>query len=1521
MFNTDPSTSVTIAWEQESGNTPEVYYGTTDYGTTWSSYPSNNGVDRQTNYMGMDNRFSRLTGLSPNTAYYFVIKDSQGTSQRYWFRTCPDVNTETLSFISGGDSRSGQTQRQNSNRMVADIRPHAVLFGGDLVNTPGNSSVQTWFDDWQLATTSDGQMIPIVHSFGNHEEYGTGGANFIYDLFDTSYDVYYNVLFGGDLFSMYTLNGEVLPGHTIANAGVRSSQTSWLQTTLSTDNSIWKAAQYHRPIVPHYSGKGEGSDEYTDWVNKFYDYGVRLVMESDAHVVKMTDEVKPVYAGSPSGSSSNWFTSTGLDPNKGITFIGEGSWGTIRTPDDSHPMTTAMASFYSFNWILVDACKMEIRTIDTQSPGSVPEHVAGDYTSISAGLEAQVWKPGALPSGVRSIVRCNPPIADFTAGQTNIFTGTTVNFTDLTANSPTSWSWDFGDGGNSTSQNPSYQYNTPGTYTVTLTVTNVEGSDDEIKIDYIIVVDPTAPTADFLADMTTASVAQTISFTDLSTGVPDTWSWDFGDGIGTSTLQDPSYAYGAPGTYTVTLTASNTYGSDDEIKVNYIVIVNGASVIVPVIAGNDDAEESRNGGGMGLTSSDLEIGNDGGDEQYTGVRFQNVSVPQGAIISNAYIRMRGDESDGAGSQLNIYIKAEDIDNAPQFTNTNSNISDRTLTTAQYTWPDGSIPGWTAGTVYDTPDLSTVVQEIVDRTGWASGNAMVFVYWSDMGESSERVGDSYEGSWPAELHFDYIIPLAAPPTANFTAASTSTCEGTSINFTDLSTDLPVTWSWTATGPEVLTSTNQNPTFNFTLPGTYNVELVATNVGGSDTYTENAYVIVNPLPTISAVGVATICDGDNTSISASGASTYSWNNGIGAGSSHSVSPASTTTYTVTGTDANGCENTDQVLVTVNALPTVSAVGVATICDGDNTSISGSGASTYSWDNGVGAGSSHSVSPSASTTYVVTGTDANGCENTDQVLVTVNALPTVSAAGVATICDGDNTSISGSGASTYSWDNGVGAGSSHSVSPSASTTYVVTGTDANGCENTDQVLVTVNALPTVSAAGVATICDGENTSISASGASTFSWDNGVGAGSLHSVSPSSSTTYTVTGTDVNGCVNIDQVIVTVNALPAITIGTVIDPNTCASATGSIEITGLNGGDITWNGPVNGNFAGATVPFTISGLSQGNYDISLVDANGCTSNLLNQGVNDPNPPATPVISANGTLTFCDGESVTLSSSYATDNSWSTVESTQDIVVTTSGTFSVVYTDALGCSASSIPTVVVVNALPASPTITANGTLTFCEGESVTLTSSEAIDNVWSTTETTNSIVVATSGFYGVTYTDGNGCVSTSTSTEVVINPLPVVTLAILDDVCETAGAFTLSQGTPAGGTYTGIGMSGGTFDPSAAGVGIHTITYSYQDANNCENAAQQTITVEDCAGLEDLEKLGYKLYPNPADNEIFIERSEDSENALVKIYDANGKLVFDMEISDNPMKIDVSEWNTGVYQIHMTVGNVQVVDRVIVK
>ena len=177
------------------------------------------------------------------------------------------------------------------------------------------------------------------------------------------------------------------------------------------------------------------------------------------------------------------------------------------------------------------------------------------------------------------------PTADFSASPTSGDVSLTVNFTDLSSNSPDSWSWNFGDGGASTSQNPSHTYTTAGTYTVTLTASNCGGSDGETKVDYITVnsapCTETTPVADFSGSPTSGEASLNVSFSDLSTNNPDTWSWNFGDG-GSSTSQNPSHTYASAGTYTVTLTASNCAGSDVATKVDYITVTQPAGGVMHV---------------------------------------------------------------------------------------------------------------------------------------------------------------------------------------------------------------------------------------------------------------------------------------------------------------------------------------------------------------------------------------------------------------------------------------------------------------------------------------------------------------------------------------------------------------------------------------------------------------------------------------------------------------------------------------------------------------------------------------------------------------------------------------------------------------------------------------------------------------------------------------------------------------------------------------------------------------------------
>ncbi len=204
-----------------------------------------------------------------------------------------------------------------------------------------------------------------------------------------------------------------------------------------------------------------------------------------------------------------------------------------------------------------------------------PSHTyaaAGTYNvSLTVSSSAQGCSDQVTKSGYITVT--DAPTAAFSGSPTSGDYPLTVQFTDASTGNPTSWSWDFGDGGTSTAQNPSYTYEAAGTYTVSLTATNACGSTSETKTDYITVTTPPQdpPVADFSGTPTSGDYPLGVQFTDLSTNSPTSWAWDFGDG-GTSTAQNPSHTYQAAGTYTVSLTATNAYGSDTETKTDYITV-------------------------------------------------------------------------------------------------------------------------------------------------------------------------------------------------------------------------------------------------------------------------------------------------------------------------------------------------------------------------------------------------------------------------------------------------------------------------------------------------------------------------------------------------------------------------------------------------------------------------------------------------------------------------------------------------------------------------------------------------------------------------------------------------------------------------------------------------------------------------------------------------------------------------------------------------------------------------------------
>ncbi len=610
---------------------------------------------------------------------------------------------------------------------------------------------------------------------------------------------------------------------------------------------------------------------------------------------------------------------------------------------------------------------------------------------------------------------------------------------------------------------------------------------------------------------------------------------------------------------------------------------------------------------------------------------------------------------------------------------------------------------------------------------------------------------------------------APPVANFSATPTTVCVGQTVNFTDLSTNSPAAWTWSFQGGTPTTFTVQNPSVVYNTPGTYSVSLQATNGMGTDTYTVTNYITVNAIPTANAGSDASICTGSSTTLTATGGGTYSWTPSTGLSATNIANPVAnptvTTTYSVTVT-VSGCSSTDAMTLTVNSIPTANAGGDVAICLGSATNLSASGGTSYSWTPASGLNSTSisnpTANPTVTTTYSVTVTTA-GCSSTDDVMVTVNALPTPNAGSDVAVCNGTSTNLSASGGNTYTWTPATGLSATNIsnpvATPASTTNYTVSVTDLNGCQASDVMTVTVNPLPPADAGSNVTICTGNSANLSASGGTTYTWtpSTGLSATNISNpvASPTTTTTYTVLVTDNNSCQASDVVTVTVSGSLVANAG--VDTSFCFGS--AVGLSASGGTSYTWT-PSTGLSATNVSNPVASHTATITYTVTAISGACSATDEITVTVN---PLPTPTVTAGGPTTFCIGDSVILTASAATSYTWSTSASTQTISVLNSGSFYVTVSNAFGCVASSNTVSTTANPL-GTANITPNGPTTFCQGGSVLLTANAGSGYSWTGGASTQTISVTNSGTYTVSVDDPNGCTVPSPTASIVItvNPNP---------------------------------------------------------------------------------------------------------------------------------------------------------------
>lgn len=439
------------------------------------------------------------------------------------------------------------------------------------------------------------------------------------------------------------------------------------------------------------------------------------------------------------------------------------------------------------------------------------------------------------------------------------------------------------------------------------------------------------------------------------------------------------------------------------------------------------------------------------------------------------------------------------------------------------------------------------------------------------------------------------------TANF--PNGAACMNNGLLFLDSSTVTIGTitnWNWDF--GDGTSSTSQFPTHAYADGGTYTAQLIATSDQGCrDTITQQ--ITIYDLPNV-AFTQSSVCSNDSSHFVNTSTDvfplTYEWNFGDGSAVNTETSPGhlypAPNNYTVmlTATSSFGCVNSTSQLTDIYPLPAVEAGNDTSLCIYSNLVLNATGAISYSWNHGILNGVE--FSPVAGT-YVVTGTDNNGCSNQDSLVVSFFSPPLIDAGPDVAVCEHEMVTLNATGTPQMAWDSGV-INQQAFEPPTGDWTFQVVGWDNNGCSDTDQVNVSVHPLPVVDAGPNQIICVNSPVSLSGNGASTYAWSNGVY--NATPFTPTVASFYTVTGTDQFGCIGTDSTYVSFEQPPVL-----MSSFSASSGCAPLQVSFINNSGManscTWNISDGNSVQGCNTNYTFE--NDGCYDITLVSTSalGC--------------------------------------------------------------------------------------------------------------------------------------------------------------------------------------------------------------------------------------------------------------------------------------------------------------------------------
>ncbi|GEM_PF-2473212 len=704
------------------------------------------------------------------------------------------------------------------------------------------------------------------------------------------------------------------------------------------------------------------------------------------------------------------------------------------------------------------------------------------------------------------------------------------------------------------------------------------------------------------------------------------------------------------------------------------------------------------------------------------------------------------------------------------------------------------------------------------------------------------------------------------------------------------------------------TSKSITINPKETTTYTV--VASSTCNNEVLTASDEIIVDVTPNVilDAGEDATICKGNTVSLTATGNSEFLWSTGETT-ASITVNPIETTIYTVTSGVGN-CTVTDEVTVTVDDLPSVNLGGDLTICSGQEITLTVEGSGDFLWSTGE-TGSSITVNPIETTTYSVTASSLCTSDVTDEIIVSVSPEIILDAGNDVTICSGELVVLTATGNNNFLWNTGETT-ASISVNPSETTTYTVTSGSGN-CAVTDEVIVTVDQLPTVDLGNDISICYGDETILTSQGTGNFLWSTGETTSSIR-INPTETTTYTVTASNFCNVEVMDEIIVNVG--PQIMVDAGEDKTVCIGE--SVTLTATGNGSFLWN------TGETTASITVSPDLPTTYSV--------TSSIGSCSVFDEVMVMVdyqPSVDLGEDVSICPGESVTLVAEGIGNFLWNTGEITSSILVNPTETTTYTVTASSSCSEGVTDEIVVTVTDPIFAD--AGDSVVIEQGQSIQLTATGGNKFLWNTGETSASIMVQptqTTTYSVEVSNEGFSCSNTDTVEVGVVSNFNADSATII-------GPLIINSGVPeiticSGDEITLIAHSSAlhylwnTKEMSSSIKVRPTKTTTYHVSaliNSILETTNVTIKVQNCSINK---KDEFNIYPNPTQGVVNIHLPSQKTKLKLSLFSLQGKLVYNKEVKADRngifTQIDLSSMAKGVYLLYMSNDNFNETKKILV-